>query len=270
MAKSLKAVAAAAQAAKDRQFRAFQEESGLSSDNDREALAPSTLQKAAAWRPGAQSTQQHDGGAPGKQATQVEPDPSSLVPIPTLPPHLQMLGSNSLGPAGQDARSTKLLVSPGPSCSPYIKSPPCRLRSGDQTGHVVLGTPPPFTMQDSNFPAMGGASLELHNSGPLQVRTKTQSQHAAAALLESRGSSSLKCVAVSTLQYTKLHNPPQVQDALPLSSLSLTLDPQDSITLASLHSSANPQTENQSPVLPEEGIKAYSHINNPCVDPPVH
>jgi hypothetical protein len=37
-----------------------------------------------------------------------------------------------------------------------------------------------------------------------------------------------------------------------------------------LHSSANPQTENQSPVLPEEGIKAHSPINNPYVDPPVH
>jgi hypothetical protein len=33
MARSLKAAAAAAQAAKDRQFRAFQEKLGLSSDN---------------------------------------------------------------------------------------------------------------------------------------------------------------------------------------------------------------------------------------------
>jgi hypothetical protein len=37
-----------------------------------------------------------------------------------------------------------------------------------------------------------------------------------------------------------------------------------------LHSSANPQTENQSPVLPEEGIKAHSPINNPYVGSPVH
>jgi hypothetical protein len=51
MARSLKAVAAAAQAAKDRRFRAFQEELGLSSDDDGEASAPSTPQKAAAWRP---------------------------------------------------------------------------------------------------------------------------------------------------------------------------------------------------------------------------
>jgi hypothetical protein len=42
MASSLKAAAAAAQAAKDRQFRAFQEELGLSLDDDGEASAPST------------------------------------------------------------------------------------------------------------------------------------------------------------------------------------------------------------------------------------
>ncbi len=85
----------------------------------------------------------------------MEPDPSSLVLIPTLPPHLQMLASNSLGPEGQNARSTKLPVSLGLLCSPYIKPLPCRLRSRDQMGHLAPGTPPPFTMQDSNFPAMG-------------------------------------------------------------------------------------------------------------------
>jgi hypothetical protein len=200
---------------------------------------------------------------------QVELAPSSLVPIPTLPPHLQTLVSNSLGPAGQDTRSTKLPVSPGPLCSPYIKSPPRRLRSGDQTGHVVPGTPPPFTMQDSYFPAMGGASLESRNSGLPQVRMKTRAQHAAAALSGSRISSSLKCVVVSTLQYTMPHNPPQVKDALPLSSSSLPPDPQDSITPVPLHSAVDSQTENQSPVLPEEGIKVYSPVNNPFVDPPV-
>jgi hypothetical protein len=42
MVRSLKAAAAAAQAAKDRQFRAFQEELGLFLDNDGEALATST------------------------------------------------------------------------------------------------------------------------------------------------------------------------------------------------------------------------------------
>jgi hypothetical protein len=136
-------------------------------------------------------------------------------------------------------------------------------------GHVVPGTPPPFTMQDSNFPAMGGASLESCNSGPPRVRTKTRAQHAAAASLGSRGSSSLKCVSASTLQYTRPHNPLHVQGALPFSSLSLPLNPQDFVTLAPLHSSADSQTENQSPVLPEEGMKAHSPINNPYVDPPV-
>jgi hypothetical protein len=239
-------------------------------DNDGEALAPSTPQKAAAWHPVAQSPQQHEDGAPSKQAAQVEPDPSSLVLIPTLPPHLQTLVPNPLGPAGQDARSTKLPVSPGPSCSPYIESPPRRLRSGDQTGHVVPGTPPPFTMQDSNFPVIVGASLESRNSGPLHIRTKTCIQHAAVALLGSRGSSSFKCEALSTLQYTMPHIPPQVQDTPLLLSLSLSLDPQDSVTLVSVHSSAKPQTENHIPVPPEEGLKAHSPVNNPYVNPPVH
>ncbi len=200
----------------------------------------------------------------------MEPDTSSLVPIITLPPHLQTLVPNSLGPAGQDARRTKLPASLGPLCSPHIESPSHRSKSGDQMGHVAPGTPPPFTIQDSNFPVMEGASLESRNSGPPRVRTKTRAQHAAAALSGSRGSSSLKCVAVSTLQYTVPHNPPQVQDAPLLSSSSLSPDPHDSITLAPLHSSADPQTENQHPVLPEEGIKAHSPINNPYVDSPVH
>jgi hypothetical protein len=53
MARSHKAAAAAEQAGKDRQFRAFQEESGISLDNDGEASAPSTPQKAAARYPAA-------------------------------------------------------------------------------------------------------------------------------------------------------------------------------------------------------------------------
>jgi hypothetical protein len=260
---------AAAHAAKDRQFRAFQEELGLSPDNDGEASAPSTPQKASARHLVAQIPQQRDGGAPGKQVAQVELDPSSLVPIPNLPPYLQMLVSNSLGPAGQDARSTKLLESLGPSCSPYIESPPRRLRSREQTRHVVPGTPSPFILQDSNFLAIRGASLEPRNSIPLQVRTKTRAQHAAAALSGIRTSSSLKCVVVSTLQYTMPHNPPQVQGTSPLSSLSLPPDPQDSITPVPLHSTVDSQTENQSPVLPEEGKKVYSPVNNPYVNPPV-
>ncbi len=227
--------------------------------------------EAVARCPAAESPQQYDGGAPGKQAAQVEPDPSSLFLIPSLPPHLQMLVSNFLGPVGQDARSTKLLGSPGPFCSPYIEFPPCRLRSGDQMGHVVPGTLPPFTMRDSNFPEIGGASLELHNSGPPQVRTKTRAQHAAAASSgsSSSSSSSLKYVVVSTLQYTMPHNPPQVKDAPPLSSSSLLLDPQDSTTPVPLHSAVDFQTENQSPVPPEEGIKVYSPVSNPYVNPSV-
>jgi hypothetical protein len=136
-------------------------------------------------------------------------------------------------------------------------------------GHVAPGTPPPFTMQDSNFLVMVGVSFELRNSDPLRTRTKTLAQHVAATLLESRGSSSLKCVAVSTLQYTTPHIPLQVQDAPLLLSLSLSPDPQDSITLASVHLSAEPQTENHIPDLPEEGLKAHSPVNNPYVDPPV-
>jgi hypothetical protein len=108
--------------------------------------------------------------------------PPPRFQFPPFPHHLQMLVSNSLGPAGQDAKSTKLPVSPGPSCSPYIKSPPRRSSSRDQTGHVAPGTPPPFTMQDFDFPTMGGASFESRNSGPPHVRTKTQAQHASVAL----------------------------------------------------------------------------------------
>jgi hypothetical protein len=126
-------------------------------------------------------------------------------------------------------------------------------------------------MRDSNFPEIGGASLELHNSGPPQVRTKTRAQHAAAASSgsSSSSSSSLKYVVVSTLQYTMPHNPPQVKDAPPLSSSSLLLDPQDSTTPVPLHSAVDFQTENQSPVPPEEGIKVYSPVSNPYVNPSV-
>jgi hypothetical protein len=136
-------------------------------------------------------------------------------------------------------------------------------------GHVALGTLPMFTMWDSNFLVMGGASLESRNSRLPQVRTKTWAQHAAVALSRSRSSSSLKCVVVSTLQYITPHNPPQVQDAPPFSSLSLPAGPQDSVTPAPLLLAVDSQTENQSPVLPEEGIKVYSPVNNPYVDPPV-
>ncbi len=119
-----KAAAAAAQAEKDRQFKAFQQELGLLLDKDGEESAPSTTQKAAARCPVVQSPQQCDGRAPGKCAAQVDPDPSALVSIPTLPPHLLTLVSNLFEPVGQDIRSTKLPVSPGLSGFPYTKSFP--------------------------------------------------------------------------------------------------------------------------------------------------
>jgi hypothetical protein len=175
-----KAAAAAAWANKDRQFKAYQQELGLLSDNDGEELAPSIPQKAAAQHPVVQSPHQHDGGAPGKCTTQVEPDLSSSILIPTLPPNLLTLVSNLLGPAGQDARRTKLPVSRGPSGSPYIEALPCRSRSGHQAGHLAPGTLHPFTMLDSNFLVMEGVSLAPCDSGLLQVRTKTWAEHAAA------------------------------------------------------------------------------------------
>ncbi len=121
--KSHKAAAAVAQATKDKQFKAFQQELRLSSDKDGEELAPSTPQMAAAQHPVVQSPQKRDGGAPGKHAAQVDQDPSFLVPIPTLPPHLLSLVLHSSEPMGQDARSAKLPVSPSPSGSPYIEPP---------------------------------------------------------------------------------------------------------------------------------------------------
>jgi hypothetical protein len=135
---------------------------------------------------------------------------------------------------------------------------------------VVPGTPPLFTMQDSIFFVMVGVKLESGNSGPLRTRTKTRAQHTTLASSGSRGSSSLKCLAVSTLQYTTPHIPPQVQDILLLLSLSLSLYTQDSVTLASVHLSAKPQTENHIPVPPEEELKTHSSVNNPYVNPPVH
>jgi hypothetical protein len=96
-------------------------------------------------------------------------------------------------------------------------------------GQVAPSTPPPFTMQDSNFPAMGIASLDSCNSVLPRVKVKAWAQHAAAASSGSRSSSSPKCVAVSTLQYTTPHNPLQVQDAPPLSSPPLPPGPQVSV-----------------------------------------
>jgi hypothetical protein len=77
------------------------------------------------------------------------------------------------------------------------------------------------------------------------------------------------CSCVHFAVYHASHSP-QVQDTPLLLSTSLSLDPQDFVTLVSVHSSANPQTENHSPVLPEEKLKAHSPINNPYINPPVH
>ena len=52
--------------------------------------------------------------------------------------------------------------------------------------------------------------------------------------------------------------------------MSLPPDPQDSITPALLTLAVNSQIDNQSPVLPVEGLKSHSPINNPYVDLPVH
>jgi hypothetical protein len=114
----------AAAAAERAEFKAYQKDLGLLLNEDGEELAPSTPQEAATRCPVVQSPKQRDGGAPGKHTAQVEPDPSSSVPIPTLPPHLSTSVSNLLGPASQDTRSTKLPVSSGPSGSPYINPPP--------------------------------------------------------------------------------------------------------------------------------------------------
>jgi hypothetical protein len=130
-----KAAVAAEGAEEDRQFKAYQKELGLLSDKDGEESALSTPQKAAARCPVVQSPQQCDGGTLGKRAAQVDPEPSSSVPIPTLPPHLLRLVSNLLKPASQDARSTKLPVSPDPSGSPYIESSPT-----DQEAVIRPGT----------------------------------------------------------------------------------------------------------------------------------
>jgi hypothetical protein len=70
----------------------------------------------------------------------------------------------------------------------------------------------------------------------------------------------------STLQYNPPNSLLQVQDATPLSSLSLPPDPQESITPALLIPAVDSQTDNQSPVLPVEGLKLHSPVKNPYVD----
>ncbi len=205
--KGRKVVAAVARAAKDKQFKALQQDMGLMSDEDGEEgheakLALSTPQKAATKHPVVQFLQQREGGAPGKWASRMDPDLSSLVPIPTSPSHLISLAAHSSGLVGQDAKSVKLPVSPPLSGSPYIKSPPFRPRSGGWDGYLEPCSPLPFKMLDLDFPALEGASLALQDPIVLQARTKTRAQHVAAALAESIEISSIKCVVDFTLCYT--------------------------------------------------------------------
>jgi hypothetical protein len=164
-------------------------------------------------------------------------------------------------------------VSPGLSSSPYIKSPslpPRRSRSGDQAGHLALGSLPPFTMLDSDFLAMEGASLASHDPGLLQVRTKMWAQHAAAALAGSRQLSSIECVVDSTLLYTMSNDISlQVQDPPPPPPASQPVDHQESIIPALLPPAVSLQNNNQCTVPPMENSKSRRSTNNPYVNPPV-
>ncbi len=85
MARSLKAATAATQAAKDRQFRAFQEELGLSLDDDGEASAPSTPQRTATWCPVARSPQQGDGGDRANELPRLSRTPPPWSRFPPYP-----------------------------------------------------------------------------------------------------------------------------------------------------------------------------------------
>jgi hypothetical protein len=90
--KNHKAAAAAAQADKDKQFKAFQQEPGLLLDEDGEELAPSTPQKAAARHPVVQSTQQCDWGGTGETCRPGGSGPVILGPNPYAPPSLAIIG----------------------------------------------------------------------------------------------------------------------------------------------------------------------------------
>jgi hypothetical protein len=249
---------------------------GILLDKDGEESAPSTPQKAATWRPVVQSLQQCDGEAPGKQDAQVDPDLSSLVPIPTLPPHLLSLVAHSSGWAGQDARSAKLPVSPPPSGSPYIKSPPSRPRSGGQDGYLVPCSLLPFKMLDLDFPAIEKASLSLQDPVVLQVRTKTRAQHAACSMQHAAAASvgsieisSIKCVVDSTLCCTTPNViPSQVQDPLIPPPASWPEFHQESHISALSPPAMGLQIHNQRSVLPVEDPKSRMSIENPYVDPP--
>jgi hypothetical protein len=124
-------------------------------------------------------------------------------------------------------------------------------------------------MLDSDLLAMEGASLALRDIGLLQVKTKTQAQHAAAASSGSRLSSN-KCVVDFTLQYTtpngillQVQNPPAPSPA------SWPAVHQESIIPALLPPAVDPQIDNQHPVQPVDDSTSCRSINNPYFDPPV-
>ncbi len=159
--------------------------------------------------------------------------------------------------AGWDGRSAKLHVSPSPSGSPFIKSPPCRSRSSDQVGHLVPGSLPPFTMSDLDFLVMEGASLAPRDPVVSLARTKTRAQHAAVVLAGSRKPSNIKCVVDSTLFYTMPNDIPlQVQDPLTPSPASQPEVHQESCIPALSPPAVGKQIHNQQSVPPVEDSKS--------------
>jgi hypothetical protein len=148
--------------------------------------------------------------------------------------------------------------------------PPPRSRSGDQSGHLAPGSPPPFTMLETDSPAVEGASLAPRDIGPSWIRTKIRAQHVAAALSGS-SSSSIKCVVDSTLQYTTPNDTSlQVQDPPPPSPAFWPVDHQVSVIPALLLPAIGLQINNQHPVPAVGDHKSCRSANNPYVDPPVH
>jgi hypothetical protein len=61
----------------------------------------------------------------------------------------------------------------------------------------------------------------------------------------------------------------QVQDPQPLSPASWPPDPEESIIPALLNLAANPQINDQCPVLPVEELKSHRSVNNPYTNLPV-
>jgi hypothetical protein len=212
--KGHKVVVALTRATKDKQFKALQQEMGLLFDKDGEELALSTPQNTATWRPVVQSLQQHEGGTPGKQADQVDPDPFSLVPIPTSPPPFALVIRTFHWVGGSGHKECQV------ACISFsvwlsihqIPSPQAKKR----WSVWELGAMLPASLQDIGlrFSGNGGGKLVLAGSCCIaQVRTKMRAQHAAAASAGSIKISSIWCVVDFTLCYTMPNVIPlQVQD----------------------------------------------------------